>query len=542
MNAGGHGSDMAAIAARGSASSTCAAGRMRWCPRPTSTSATAAPRSAPHQVVVRAELRPRPRATGPPPRPRSAEIVRWRREHQPGGANAGSVFTNPPGDSAGRLIDAAGAKGLPDRHAPRCPTKHANFIQADEGGSADDVVALMAEVRAPGGRRTPASTCTPRPACVGFDAAAGAAAGAQLLTGLEGLAGNPRSVVEGRAPTLERPSTAPRSTSTRASPPGADSVESERRRRRRRRLLVARGRRGRRRCGAGSLTRTGVLDVDPIVGRGRGRTSPTTTSLAAAGLARRATSSSTSTRGAAARTVEQLPWVAAATVDTGRRTACVTHRRRRARAGRDGRRPDGRAPCSSTRPGARRSAPAEARHRRARRSLEGVTAGAPGETIAGAPTAPCRPGRRAEPRACASRVDRRGRSSPTARSQLAARARQGVVAAGARRTDLADEGGRRSPRVLGRGRPDATWPASTSACRRPVANPCVPTGSPARCAAIAPVRSIARRCVSTLDLTSTSGGRSRVRQPFDDDHLFDPTATDRPHRRPSQHPRPLRRR
>src|SRR5438046_2590986 len=41
-----------------------------------------------------------------------AEIVRWRRENQPGGQNAGSVFTNPPGDSAGRLVDAAGCKGL----------------------------------------------------------------------------------------------------------------------------------------------------------------------------------------------------------------------------------------------------------------------------------------------------------------------------------------------------------------------------------------------------------------------------------------------
>ncbi|MEA3055015.1 MAG: UDP-N-acetylmuramate dehydrogenase, partial [Actinomycetota bacterium] len=40
------------------------------------------------------------------------EIVRWRRENQPGGQNAGSVFTNPPDDSAGRLVDAAGCKGL----------------------------------------------------------------------------------------------------------------------------------------------------------------------------------------------------------------------------------------------------------------------------------------------------------------------------------------------------------------------------------------------------------------------------------------------
>ena len=57
------------------------------------------------------------------------------------------MFTNPPGDSAGRLIDAAGCKGLRIGSAEVSP-KHANFIQADEGGSADDVWALMREVRA----------------------------------------------------------------------------------------------------------------------------------------------------------------------------------------------------------------------------------------------------------------------------------------------------------------------------------------------------------------------------------------------------------
>jgi UDP-N-acetylmuramate dehydrogenase len=56
------------------------------------------------------------------------------------------VFTNPDGDSAGRLVDAAGGKGLRVRTAEVSP-KHANFIQADPGGSADDVLALMAEVR-----------------------------------------------------------------------------------------------------------------------------------------------------------------------------------------------------------------------------------------------------------------------------------------------------------------------------------------------------------------------------------------------------------
>jgi len=75
-----------------------------------------------------------------------AEIVRWRRENQPGGANAGSVFTNPEGDSAGRLVEEAGCKGLRLGTAEVSP-KHANFIQADPGGRAADVVALMEEVR-----------------------------------------------------------------------------------------------------------------------------------------------------------------------------------------------------------------------------------------------------------------------------------------------------------------------------------------------------------------------------------------------------------
>jgi len=75
-----------------------------------------------------------------------AEIVQWRRDNQPGGQNAGSVFTNPEGDSAGRLIDTAGGKGLRIGSA-EVSEKHANFIQADEGGSAADVLQVMIEVR-----------------------------------------------------------------------------------------------------------------------------------------------------------------------------------------------------------------------------------------------------------------------------------------------------------------------------------------------------------------------------------------------------------
>jgi len=75
-----------------------------------------------------------------------AAVVRWRREHQPGGANAGSVFANPHGDSAGRLIDAAGLRGHRRGSAFVSP-KHANFVQVDDGGSADDVRDLMEEIR-----------------------------------------------------------------------------------------------------------------------------------------------------------------------------------------------------------------------------------------------------------------------------------------------------------------------------------------------------------------------------------------------------------
>jgi UDP-N-acetylmuramate dehydrogenase len=74
------------------------------------------------------------------------EIVRWRREHQPGGANCGSVFTNPPNDSAGRLIDAAGLKGHRIGTAQVSP-KHANFIQADPGATAKDISALIVYVQ-----------------------------------------------------------------------------------------------------------------------------------------------------------------------------------------------------------------------------------------------------------------------------------------------------------------------------------------------------------------------------------------------------------
>ncbi len=70
-----------------------------------------------------------------------------RRSTQPQGVRTfGSVFTNPPGESSGRLIDAAGLKGFVIGGARVSPV-HANFIEAAPGCSAADVIAVMDECR-----------------------------------------------------------------------------------------------------------------------------------------------------------------------------------------------------------------------------------------------------------------------------------------------------------------------------------------------------------------------------------------------------------
>ena len=143
MNAGGHGADMAASVRRvrivdlwrGDEYDLDAA-ELAFAYRSSSIE--------PAQLVVSADL---VLSEGDPDRGQAMlrEIVRWRRDHQPGGQNAGSVFTNPDGDSAGRLIDAAGLKGFRIGSA-EVSRKHANFIQVDAGGTAADVVAVMRAV------------------------------------------------------------------------------------------------------------------------------------------------------------------------------------------------------------------------------------------------------------------------------------------------------------------------------------------------------------------------------------------------------------
>ena len=143
MNAGGHGSDMSEVLDR--ADIVDLAGGGQW--RAGSEDLALGYRTSAlehYHVVVEVHL-----SLWASEREREEELIRqvvgWRRRHQPGGANTGSVFCNPPGDSAGRLVEAAGCKGLRVGSAA-VSGLHANFIQADAGGSADDVMSLMVEM------------------------------------------------------------------------------------------------------------------------------------------------------------------------------------------------------------------------------------------------------------------------------------------------------------------------------------------------------------------------------------------------------------
>jgi UDP-N-acetylmuramate dehydrogenase len=146
MNAGGHGSDMAAVLA-GVRVTDLLSGEDREVSPDALALRFRGSAVADHEVVTAARF-----DLGAGDRAESeaeiAEIVRWRREHQPGGQNCGSVFVNPiPHQlSAGEVIDGLGLRGLRIGSA-QVSDKHANFIQADEGGSAADVHAVMETVR-----------------------------------------------------------------------------------------------------------------------------------------------------------------------------------------------------------------------------------------------------------------------------------------------------------------------------------------------------------------------------------------------------------
>ena len=80
-------------------------------------------------------------------RARMEEYRRHRAETQPGALqNAGSTFKNPPGDSAGRLVESVGLKGFGVGGA-HVSELHANFFIASSEATAQDVFDLVQEVR-----------------------------------------------------------------------------------------------------------------------------------------------------------------------------------------------------------------------------------------------------------------------------------------------------------------------------------------------------------------------------------------------------------
>jgi UDP-N-acetylmuramate dehydrogenase len=80
-------------------------------------------------------------------RARMREQMEGRRATQPvDQPSCGSVFRNPPGDHAGRLIEAAGLKGLRVGGA-EISTLHANFVVTEPGATAADVLALIERAR-----------------------------------------------------------------------------------------------------------------------------------------------------------------------------------------------------------------------------------------------------------------------------------------------------------------------------------------------------------------------------------------------------------
>ena len=145
MNAGAHGSEIARhlasatvldLAARSVAQRPVAALDMRY------------RRSAlgdMHFVIdARFSLEPAPPAAI---RERMESFRRHRAETQPGAAlNAGSVFKNPPGDFAGRLVEATGLTGFSVGGA-QVSEVHANFFVARPGSTAQDVFDLVHAVR-----------------------------------------------------------------------------------------------------------------------------------------------------------------------------------------------------------------------------------------------------------------------------------------------------------------------------------------------------------------------------------------------------------
>lgn len=146
MNAGAHGGEMADVVRR--VHTIDSSGELRVFERDELAFAYRRSRfsKSDEHIVVGAELSFTPEDPNVI-RERMKEFARHRRTTQPlGRPSSGSVFKNPPGDYAGRLIQAAGLKGARIGQAQVSPV-HGNFIVNCGGATADDVMHLIDHVR-----------------------------------------------------------------------------------------------------------------------------------------------------------------------------------------------------------------------------------------------------------------------------------------------------------------------------------------------------------------------------------------------------------
>lgn len=98
-------------------------------------------------IALGAVLRPALPAAAEDIRRQIDVYQRKRQESQPREPSAGCIFKNPPGNSAGRLIDQSGLKGERVGDAEVSPV-HANFIVNRGHATSADVIALVRRVRA----------------------------------------------------------------------------------------------------------------------------------------------------------------------------------------------------------------------------------------------------------------------------------------------------------------------------------------------------------------------------------------------------------
>lgn len=145
MNAGGHGSDTAGVLAEAIVVDLASGSLSKR-------SVQSLELSYRHSNLTASEIVVQGTFVTSPGDPQELEqeirsITRWRKAHQPGGTlNAGSVFKNPEGDSAGAIIDRCGLKGRTVGPVGVSQV-HANFLVAAPDATAANIHAFVFEIQ-----------------------------------------------------------------------------------------------------------------------------------------------------------------------------------------------------------------------------------------------------------------------------------------------------------------------------------------------------------------------------------------------------------